>query len=331
MRFSESYSLQTACELRVHWADVAELEEAKKASEAAAAQQLLQQNQQLGANQSTPDYAVGLTAMNPPTPAPATPSYSPATPQHTVTTIIAIPRDAAAQAGVLPTAPGTPASDLAAQGQTLLVATTPVPTSTPSYAPLVTSTTLQVSVHHILTSALILSFCLFLCYGFRLGTVLGPETWDLGHLPVWIALTDSRFLSAHVKCLPCSVHPWTSLLCHLFTFGCCILLHIYPTGSWCRQSQQSFNTSTPPFLFFLLTLYMFQPLRAILRGGIQLDVSKDYSYYNGSAVRTQLDVCLYWYFDPWSLCTSHNHHLVIIFMPCTVSQCIASVCFRCRS
>jgi hypothetical protein len=31
----------------------------------------------------------------------------------------------------------------------------------------------------------------------------------------------------------------------IFTFGCCILLHIYPTGSlWCRRSQQSFNTST---------------------------------------------------------------------------------------
>ncbi|KDR22090.1 Negative elongation factor A [Zootermopsis nevadensis] len=92
-----------------------ELEEARKASEAAAAQQLLQQqNQQPGTNQSTPDYAVGLTAMNPPTPAPATPSYSPATPQHTLTTIIAIPRDVT----------GTPA--------------------TPSYAPLATPTTLQV-------------------------------------------------------------------------------------------------------------------------------------------------------------------------------------------
>jgi hypothetical protein len=45
---------------------------------------------------------------------------------------------------------------------------------------------------------------------------------------------------------------------------------------------------------------MFRPVRAILRLGIQLYVSKDYSYYNGSAVRTQLDVCLYRYFDPWS-------------------------------
>jgi hypothetical protein len=31
-----------------------------------------------------------------------------------------------------------------------------------------------------------------------------------------------------------------------------------------------------------------------------IDVFKDYSYYNGSVARTQLDVCLYWYFDPWS-------------------------------
>jgi hypothetical protein len=31
----------------------------------------------------------------------------------------------------------------------------------------------------------------------------------------------------------------------IFTFGCCILLRIYLTGSlWCRRSQQSFNTST---------------------------------------------------------------------------------------
>jgi hypothetical protein len=30
-----------------------------------------------------------------------------------------------------------------------------------------------------------------------------------------------------------------------------------------------------------------------------IDVYKDYSYYNGSVVRTQLDACL-WYFDPWS-------------------------------
>jgi hypothetical protein len=33
------------------------------------------------------------------------------------------------------------------------------------------------------------------------------------------------------------------------TFGCCILLRIYPTGSlWCRQSQQNFNTLTRFYL-----------------------------------------------------------------------------------
>jgi hypothetical protein len=61
-----------------------------------------------------------------------------------------------------------------------------------------------------------------------------------------------------------------------------------------------FQYVNSPFLFFLLTHYMFRPLRAILRWYIQFDVSKDYSYYNGSVVCTQLDVCLHWYFDPWS-------------------------------
>jgi hypothetical protein len=41
---------------------------------------------------------------------------------------------------------------------------------------------------------------------------------------------------------------------------------------------------------FLLTHYMIRPLRAIFRWGIQLDVFKDYFYYNGSVARTQLDV-----------------------------------------
>ncbi|GFG30788.1 hypothetical protein Cfor_10863 [Coptotermes formosanus] len=110
-----------------------ELEEAKKASEAAAAataaaQQLPQQNQQLGTSQSTPDYAVGLTAMNPPTPAPATPSYSPATPQHPVTTIIAIPRDAAANPQpslTLQTSGGLVATPVVTAVQTQAGVTTP--------------------------------------------------------------------------------------------------------------------------------------------------------------------------------------------------------------
>jgi hypothetical protein len=56
----------------------------------------------------------------------------------------------------------------------------------------------------------------------------------------------------------------------------------------------------PLFFIFLLTHYMFLPLRAILRWDIQLMFTKDYFYYNGSVVRTQLDVYLYRYFDPWS-------------------------------
>jgi hypothetical protein len=50
-----------------------------------------------------------------------------------------------------------------------------------------------------------------------------------------------------------------------------------------------FQYVTPPFLSSF-THYMFQPLRAILRWGIQLDILKDYFYYNGSVARTQLDV-----------------------------------------
>jgi hypothetical protein len=50
-----------------------------------------------------------------------------------------------------------------------------------------------------------------------------------------------------------------------------------------------FQYVNSPFIFFL-THYMFQPLRAIFRWDIQLDVFKDYFYYNGSVARTQLDV-----------------------------------------
>jgi hypothetical protein len=86
----------------------------------------------------------------------------------------------------------------------------------------------------------------------------------------------------------------------IFTFGSCILLRIYPTGSlWRRQSQQSFNMLTPPFLFSF-------SFSTCFRWDIQLDPSKDYFYHNGSVASTQLDVqmlyavCLYRYFDPWS-------------------------------
>jgi hypothetical protein len=41
-------------------------------------------------------------------------------------------------------------------------------------------------------------------------------------------------------------------------------------------------------------------------------VSKDYFYYNGSAVRTQLDVCLYRYFDPWSPVHVIKHSIKVV-------------------
>jgi hypothetical protein len=55
----------------------------------------------------------------------------------------------------------------------------------------------------------------------------------------------------------------------IFTFECCILLHIYLTGSlWHRQSQQSFNTLTPfNFLFYSLHVWA---QRAILKWYRQL-------------------------------------------------------------
>jgi hypothetical protein len=48
-----------------------------------------------------------------------------------------------------------------------------------------------------------------------------------------------------------SVWRWATV----FTFGCCILLRIYPTGStWRRRSQQSFNTLTR-FYFLSYSLH----------------------------------------------------------------------------
>jgi hypothetical protein len=72
-----------------------------------------------------------------------------------------------------------------------------------------------------------------------------------------------------------------------------------PIMCWC-QALKYWRFLT----IFLLTHYMFQPLQAIIRWDIQLDVFKDYSYYNGSVACTQLDVemlyFLHRYFDLWS-------------------------------
>jgi hypothetical protein len=60
----------------------------------------------------------------------------------------------------------------------------------------------------------------------------------------------------------------------IFIFGCCILLHIYPTGSlWRRQSQQSFNTLTH---FYFLS----HPLRVSAPTG-HLQVRYTIRYFNG--------------------------------------------------
>jgi hypothetical protein len=56
----------------------------------------------------------------------------------------------------------------------------------------------------------------------------------------------------------------------------------------------------PLFNFSFLLTTCFGPYGPFSGWDVQLDVSKDYSYYNGSVVRTQFDVCLYWYFGPWS-------------------------------
>jgi hypothetical protein len=53
--------------------------------------------------------------------------------------------------------------------------------------------------------------------------------------------------------------------------------------------------SPPLFLYFSFLLTAGHP-----QVRYTIDDSKDYSYYNGSVVRTQLNVCLYWYSDPWS-------------------------------
>jgi hypothetical protein len=54
------------------------------------------------------------------------------------------------------------------------------------------------------------------------------------------------------------------------------------------------------FIFPSYSLYVSAPT-GHLQVRYTIDVSKDYSYYNGSVVCTQLDVCLYWYFDPWEM------------------------------
>jgi hypothetical protein len=76
------------------------------------------------------------------------------------------------------------------------------------------------------------------------------ECWNQRAVKGVDAHIFTKQLHISVVCLPKS---WWQLFSGIvtkcwwwiFTFGCCILLHIYPTGSlWCRQSQQSFDTLT---------------------------------------------------------------------------------------
>jgi hypothetical protein len=63
---------------------------------------------------------------------------------------------------------------------------------------------------------------------------------------------ENIWVRAGHSCSHTEVHHTVSY----FTFECCILLCIYPTGSlWRRQSQQSFNTLTP-FNFFFYSLHV---------------------------------------------------------------------------
>jgi hypothetical protein len=59
-----------------------------------------------------------------------------------------------------------------------------------------------------------------------------------------------------------------------------------------------------PLFYFSFTHYMFRPLRAILKWDIQLDVFKDYSYYNGSVVHKNKKGTV----DVLKLCCDWRHH-----------------------
>jgi hypothetical protein len=83
------------------------------------------------------------------------------------------------------------------------------------------------------------------------------KTWVCGVLSVEhtcsnsLVLQVSQILDVHFNILSHLFNVYHFFM--IFTFGCCILLHIYPTGSlWRRQSQQSFNTSTPSLFSFSL-------------------------------------------------------------------------------
>jgi hypothetical protein len=97
------------------------------------------------------------------------------------------------------------------------------------------------------------------------------------------------------KCFIFALHVFLIFSCssHIRTaYGSSLVFPHIRISNWFFMMPSiatKFQYVNSPFIF-LLTHYMFQPLRAILRWDIQLDIFKDYFYYNGSVVRSQLDV-----------------------------------------
>jgi hypothetical protein len=80
---------------------------------------------------------------------------------------------------------------------------------------------------------------------------------DYGNVCVIIMIISLRTIFVSVHCGPLYCTQVTYIICFFFTFGCCIPLHISPAGSlWRLQSQQSFNTSTPPLFSFSLHAFL---------------------------------------------------------------------------
>jgi hypothetical protein len=103
---------------------------------------------------------------------------------------------------------------------------------------------------------------------------LKKDLWntDLNNLRTFMTVA-TNFTDSCVRLLPLVLHPVTHL------------------SNWFLVTPSiatKFQYVTPPFLFSF-THYMFRPLQAILKWGIQLDVFKDYFYYiyTSSCVRSK--------------------------------------------
>jgi hypothetical protein len=115
-----------------------------------------------------------------------------------------------------------------------------------------------------------------------------------------------------------SIHSLGLNMCGAFlplgVASCCVSIQLVPYDTVNRNKVSI--RQLPLFFIFLHSLHVSAPtghphVRYTIR------YLKDYSYYNGSAVRTQLDVCLYWYFDPWSFtslrCLINHRELFLPF------------------